>query len=67
VTVRLDGAQLAVEPTGGKALPLLAESETRFFVRDLNVVVEFVRDGAGSVTELVMLQGTRQDRAARLK
>lgn len=55
MTVRIEGGQLAAEP------------ETRFFVRDINVVVEFVRDGAGNVTEVVMLQGTRQERATRVK
>jgi hypothetical protein len=48
-------------------LPLLAESETRFFNRDINVVVEFVRDGAGNVAELVILQGTHQERATHAK
>ena len=47
-------------------LPFLAESETRFFIRDINVV-EFVRDAAGNVAEFVMLQGTRQERATRVK
>jgi hypothetical protein len=36
--------------------------------RDINVVVvEFVRDGAGNVAELVVLQGTHQERATRAK
>jgi hypothetical protein len=52
---------------GANPAPLLAESETRFFVRDLNLVVDFVRDGAGNVTEMVLLQGTRQERATRAR
>src|SRR5262245_50375206 len=44
LTVTVEGAQLAAQPAGGKALALLAESETRFFIRDVNVAVEFVRD-----------------------
>jgi CubicO group peptidase (beta-lactamase class C family) len=67
MTVKVEGGQLAAQPTGGNALPFLAESETRFFLRDINVVVEFVRDGAGNVTEMLMLQGTRQERATRVK
>ena len=67
MTVTVDGTQLALQPPRGKALPLLAESETRFFMRDINVAVEFVRDGAGSVTEVVMHQGTLQERATRVK
>ena len=67
MTIRVEGGQLAAQPGGGTALPLLAESETRFFNRDINVVVEFVRDGAGNVAELVVLQGTHQERATRVK
>ena len=44
-----------------------AESETRFFNRDINIVVEFVRDDAGNVAELVVHQGTHQERATRTK
>ena len=58
---------LRVWQQGGTALPLLAESESRFFNRDLHVVVEFVRDGAGNVAELVVLQGTHQEHAPRAK
>ena len=67
MTIRVEGGQLAAQPGGGTALPLLAESETRFFNGDINVVVEFVRDGAGNVAELVVLQGTHQERATRAK
>src|SRR6185436_3270831 len=67
MTISVEGGQLAAQPGGGAALPLLAESETRFFNRDINVVVEFVRDGAGNVAELVVLQGTHQERATRAK
>jgi uncharacterized protein DUF3471 len=66
-TIRVEGGQLAAQPECGTALPLLAESEARFFNRDINVVVEFVRDGAGNVAELVLLQGTHQKRATRAK
>jgi hypothetical protein len=66
-TVSVSGAELAMTFAGANPAPLPAESETRFFVRDLNLVVEFVRDGAGNVTEMVLLQGTRRERAARVK
>jgi len=69
MTVKVDGTQLVVQPPtgGGNALTLLAESETRFFIRDINLVVDFVRDAAGNVTGFVMVQGTRQERATRVK
>ena len=67
MTIRIAGGQLAAQSAAGTAPPLLAEPETRFFNRDINVVVEFVRDGAGSVAELVVLQGTHKERATRAK
>jgi CubicO group peptidase (beta-lactamase class C family) len=67
MAVTIDGTQLKAQPTGGNPLTMLAESETRFFIRDVNLVVDFARDAAGNVTELVMVQGTRQERAACVK
>ena len=66
IAVKVDGTQLALQPTGGPALPLLAESESRFFIREANVQIEFVRDGTGTVTQLIVLQGTLQERALRV-
>ena len=67
VTVKVDDAQLVLQPTGGNPLILLAESQTRFFIRNINLVVDFILDAAGSVTEIVIVQGTRQERATRVK
>src|SRR4029453_5386855 len=67
MTFSVEGGPLGAQPERGTALPLPAESETRFFNRDINVVVEFVRDGEGNVAELVVLQGTHQERATRAK
>jgi len=67
MAVKVDGAQLALQPPGGPALPVLAESETRFFIREPNLSLEFLRDGAGNVTDVVILQGTREERATRVK
>jgi hypothetical protein len=66
-TARVDDAQLVLQTAGAPALTLLAESETRFFVRDRNLQIEFVRDLAGTVTELVVIQGTLQERARLVK
>jgi hypothetical protein len=66
MTAKVDGAQLVLQPTGGPALTLLAESESRFFIREANLQIEFVRDTAGTVTGFVMAQGTRQERARRV-
>jgi hypothetical protein len=67
LVVAVDGGQLALRPNNEGPIPLLAESERMFFIRDLNIQVEFVRDASGAVTEFITLQGGRQDRARRIK
>jgi CubicO group peptidase (beta-lactamase class C family) len=67
LVVAVDGGQLALRPNNEGPIPLLAESERMFFIRDLNIQVEFVRDASGAVTEFVTHQGGRQDRARRIK
>jgi CubicO group peptidase (beta-lactamase class C family) len=63
------GEQLAIQPPGnaGPPVALFAESETRFFSRDFPLVFEFVRDGTGTATEVVLVQGTRQERLSRVR
>ncbi len=67
VIVVVNGAQLALQPPGGRTSFLLAESETSFFIEGTNVRVEFVRDAGSVVTGLVVHQGTHQERATRLR
>jgi CubicO group peptidase (beta-lactamase class C family) len=64
-TIALEGSGLTAQPPGGNKLPMLAESETMFFFRDMNVRVEFIKDSTGAVTEMVIHQGTRQTRLPR--
>jgi CubicO group peptidase (beta-lactamase class C family) len=67
LVVAVDGGQLALRPNNEGPIPLLAESERMFFIRDLNIQVEFVRDASGAVTEFITHQAGRQDRARRIK
>jgi CubicO group peptidase (beta-lactamase class C family) len=64
ITIAVDGTQLAMV-SGANKTPLLAESETSFYISNTNLRVEFIRDATGAVTEMVLQQGTRQDRARR--
>ena len=57
VSVR-DGA-LYVQATGQPALRLWPESETRFFLKEVDAQVTFERDAAGAVTGLVLHQNGR--------
>ena len=54
----VDG-KLYVHPTGQPVLRLWAESETRFFLKEVDAVIEFVKDGSGEVTGLVLHQNGR--------
>ena len=63
----VEGGQLVLRPDNQGSIPLLAESERTFFIRELNVQVEFVRDASGAVTEFITSQGGRQDRVRRIK
>lgn len=48
-------------------LPLSAESETRFFHPEQDVQVEFVKDAAGQVTELILRLNGREFHARKVR
>jgi CubicO group peptidase (beta-lactamase class C family) len=64
ITIAVEGNQLAMV-SGANKTPLVAESETSFYLANTNLRVEFIRDATGAVTEMVVHQGTRQERARR--
>ena len=64
MTLTVSGGQLHIG-TPPQSTLLLAESETVFYAQGSNMRVEFIRDAAGAVTEMVLQSGTRQDRARR--
>ncbi len=45
---------------------LLAESETKFFLKNVGFEVTFVKDAAGRVTHFVLLQGKRETKAVKV-
>jgi hypothetical protein len=52
--------------TGEPKLELFAESETKFFLKVVDAQVEFFTDASGAVTHLVVHQGGRDQKAARV-
>jgi aryl-alcohol dehydrogenase-like predicted oxidoreductase len=64
ITVRRRGDTLTGQPTGQQEFPLDALSETRFQVRGVQAVVEFVTDEAGVVSK-VLHQGGQEIRGRR--
>jgi CubicO group peptidase (beta-lactamase class C family) len=67
LVVAVDGQRLVLRPNDTGSIPMLAESDRMFFIRELNVQVEFVRDASGAITELIANQGGRLERARRIK
>lgn len=59
ITVTLEDGELFVEPTGQAKVPIVPESETRFFLRTGNVQVSFTVED-GEVTGLVVHQAGRR-------
>jgi CubicO group peptidase (beta-lactamase class C family) len=66
VTFRLTDGTLTAQATGQPAMPVIAESETKFYFKTVNTEVEFVRDEAGKVTHLLMKRDGRVRKAPRV-
>jgi CubicO group peptidase (beta-lactamase class C family) len=63
VTVK-DG-QLITQATGQGTVPMLAESETKFFPTQFEAEIEFVKDDQGKVAGIVLHQGGQEIKGAR--
>ena len=61
-----DGA-LYARPTDQPALRLWPESETEFFLKEVDAQVTFERDAQGKVTGLVLHQGGQASKGAKIK
>lgn len=67
ITIRRDGDGLRGRATGQSEVTLLAQSETRFALQEVDASVDFERDASGAVTRLVLHQGGRDLPAPRIK
>ncbi len=63
VTVK-DG-QLITQATGQGTVPMLAESETKFFPTRFEAEIDFVKDDQGKVTGIVLHQNGQETKGAR--
>ena len=64
--VTRDGEGLSVQPTGQPKLRLWAESETDFFLKEVDAQFTFVRDASGAVTGLVLHQNGQNGAAPKV-
>ena len=63
--ITLEGDRLMAESTGQFKHPLFAESETRFFFKDVDAVIEFPATATGEVGRLVLHRGSIHETATR--
>ncbi len=66
VSITLDGEQLQMQPAGQPKFPLLAESQTLFYLKMANAQLEFSVDAAGEVSTVILHQAGRDMPARRI-
>jgi dienelactone hydrolase len=67
ITVTLDGSKLTVAVPNQSPVDLIPESETTFFVREINARLVFVRDPSGKITGVNSTEGDVQFNAAKVQ
>ena len=65
VIITLENDHLFSQVTGQPAFQLFAESETKFFFKAVNEIIEFIKDDKGAVTHLMLYQGPNRIKASR--
>jgi CubicO group peptidase (beta-lactamase class C family) len=67
ITIIRRGGKLFSQATGQTEVELFPESETRFFLKLVDAEVDFVLDGSGKTTGLVLHQGGRDMPAKKIR
>jgi len=67
LTVTLDQGYLWGEPTGQTKRQMFPESQTKFFLKDLDAQVAFQKDAKGTVTGMVMTQRGQDRELKKIK
>ena len=67
IEVTRKGSALFSQPTGQGVLQLWPESETDFFLKEVDAQITFVRDAQGTVTGLVLHQGGANQPARKVR
>jgi hypothetical protein len=67
LTVTHEGDQLSLQATGQGKIELFAETETDFFLKVASAQISFVKDDNGQVTQLVLHQNGRDQKAQKIK
>ena len=56
MTITLQDGQLMLQTPGVPPLPMFAESQTKFFMKNFQVEVEFTKDATGKITQATIYQ-----------
>ncbi len=67
LTVTNENGKLMTQATGQSKFEIFAESETKFFVKQFNAQITFVKDAQGRITNLILHQGGRDTSAQKIK
>ncbi len=67
ITILRRGDKLISQATGQPEVELFPESETRFFLKVVDAQVDFILDGAGHATGIVLHQGGRDLPAKKIR
>lgn len=67
ITVTKEGNKLFAQATGQPQFELFATSQTHWFLKVVDAQVEFVKDAAGKVTNLVLNQGGQKIDGKKIK
>jgi CubicO group peptidase (beta-lactamase class C family) len=64
--ITLERDQLSEKLGGQETFPIFPESETMFFLKVVDAQIEFEKDSKGAVTDLILHQGGRDQKAPRI-
>jgi CubicO group peptidase (beta-lactamase class C family) len=65
IVIRLEGGRLMLQGTGQAKVQMFAESDSKFFLKVVDAVVDFVKNEKGEVTHLMLHQGGQDVKAVR--
>ena len=65
ISITLEGDQLSEKLGEQQTFPIYPETETMFFLKVVDAQIEFEKDSSGAVTDLVLHQGGRDQKAPR--
>jgi len=67
ITIRRDGTMLLAKATNQPEIKLYAEEQNKFFVKEVEAKIEFVKDDAGKISKLILHQNGQNMDGKKIK